>query len=118
VNAVVWVYPSEVLPLKLRQRGSSVSTACNWICNFLVVYITPPAIQNIGYKTYIIFAVLNATWVPIMYFYYPETKGLALEDVDRLFAKGEAVRHEMTFDYDPKNQDEEQRVESISMQKA
>lgn len=34
--------------------------------NFLIVYITPPAIQNIGYKTYIIFAVLNATWVPII----------------------------------------------------
>lgn len=37
--------------------------------------------------------VLNACWVPIIYFTYPETKGLALEDVDRLFAKTEeAVR--------------------------
>lgn len=31
-QATVWVYPSEILPLKLRQRGSSISTACNWIC--------------------------------------------------------------------------------------
>ena len=30
-QATVWVYPSEILPLRLRQRGSSVSTACNWI---------------------------------------------------------------------------------------
>lgn len=30
-QATVWVYPSEILPLKLRQRGSSISTACNWI---------------------------------------------------------------------------------------
>lgn len=65
-QATVWVYPSEILPLKLRQRGSSISTACNWISNFLIVYITPPAILNIGWRTYIIFAVLNATWVPIM----------------------------------------------------
>ncbi|KAI6849200.1 general substrate transporter [Hortaea werneckii] len=84
-QATVWVYPSEILPLKLRQRGSSVSTACNWICNFIIVYITPPAIQNIGYRTYIIFAVLNTTWLPIIYFFFPETKGLALEDVDQLF---------------------------------
>ena len=48
--------------------------------------ITPPAISNIGWKTYIIFAVLNACWVPIIYFFFPETKGLELEDVDRLFA--------------------------------
>lgn len=65
-QATVWVYPSEILPLKLRQRGSSLSTACNWISNFVIVYITPPAIRNIGWRTYIIFAVLNATWVPIM----------------------------------------------------
>ena len=89
-QATVWVYPSEILPLRLRQRGSSVSTGCNWILNYAVVQFTPPSLQNIGYKTYIIFAVLNACWVPIIYVFFPETKGLELEDVDRLFAQGEA----------------------------
>jgi sugar porter (SP) family MFS transporter len=84
-QATVWVYPSEILPLRLRQRGSAVSTASNWIFNYLVVQITPPAITNIGWRTYIIFAVLNALWVPIIYIFFPETKGLELEDVDRLF---------------------------------
>ena len=58
-QATVWVYPSEILPLRLRQKGSSISTASNWICNYIIVQITPPAIQNIGWRTYIIFAVLN-----------------------------------------------------------
>lgn len=58
-QATVWVYPSEILPLRLRQRGSSISTASNWICNFIIVQITPPAISNVGWRTYIIFAVLN-----------------------------------------------------------
>ncbi len=30
-QATVWVYPAEILPLRLRQRGSSVSTACKLI---------------------------------------------------------------------------------------
>jgi MFS family permease len=34
-QATVWVYPSEILPLRLRQRGSSISTAANWICNYV-----------------------------------------------------------------------------------
>ncbi|KAI8677605.1 hypothetical protein NCS56_00650800 [Fusarium sp. Ph1] len=85
-QATVWVYPSEVLPLRLRQRGSSISTAANWIFNYMIVQITPISIDNIGWRTYIIFAVLNTLWVPLIYLFFPETKGLELEDVDRLFA--------------------------------
>ncbi|OAA56243.1 sugar transporter STL1 [Niveomyces insectorum RCEF 264] len=85
-QATVWVYPSEILPLRLRQRGSSISTASNWIFNYMVVQITPVAITNIGWKTYIIFGVLNTVFVPIIYFVFPETKGLELEDMDRLFS--------------------------------
>ena len=66
-----------------------MATASNWIFNYLVVQITPPAINNIGWRTYIIFAVFNAAWVPIIYFFYPETAGLQLEDIDRLFSKKE-----------------------------
>lgn len=31
----------------------------------------------------------TACFVPIIYFFFPETRGLALEDVDRLFATSE-----------------------------
>jgi len=52
----------------------------------MIVQITPIAIENIGWKTYIIFAALNAFWVPIIYLFFPETKGLELEAIDRLFS--------------------------------
>jgi sugar porter (SP) family MFS transporter len=42
-QATVWVYPSEILPLKLRQRGSSISTASNWIC---VSLFPPPSLAS------------------------------------------------------------------------
>lgn len=35
-----------------------------------------------------IFAVLNAVFMPMVYFFYPETKGLELEDIPLLFAQG------------------------------
>ncbi|KAF4454546.1 sugar transporter stl1 [Fusarium albosuccineum] len=38
-QATVWVYPSEILPLRLRQRGSSISTAANWIFNYAICQI-------------------------------------------------------------------------------
>ncbi|KAG7529308.1 hypothetical protein FFLO_05736 [Filobasidium floriforme] len=86
-QAVVWVYPSEILSLKYRQKGSSISTACNWIINYMIVQITPIALVSIHYKYYIIFAVINASFVPIIYMFFPETKGLTLEAVDAIFSR-------------------------------
>ena len=56
----------------------------------MIGQITPIALEKIGYRTYIIFAVFNATFVPIIYLFFPETKGLELEEVDKLFARGDA----------------------------
>ena len=97
-QATVWVYPAEILPLFIRQRGSSISTASNWICNYAVVQFTPPAISNIGYKTYIIFAITNALWVPIIYLFFPETKGLELEAVDAIFMRPNPVKESFNED--------------------
>ena len=59
------------------------------MCVFTVVQITPIAIGNIGWRTFMIFAVFNALWVPLVYAFFPETNGLELENVDHLFDKGE-----------------------------
>ena len=43
------------------------------------------AIANIAWRFYIIFAVLNFAWFFIVWFFYVETKGLSLEEVDLMF---------------------------------
>lgn len=58
------------------------------MCVFCVVQITPIAIDNIGWRTFVIFAVLCFTWIPLVYAFFPETSGLQLEDIDHLFEKG------------------------------
>jgi hypothetical protein len=49
--------------------------------------ITPVAFSNIGYKTYIVFAVINACIVPSVYFFFPETAYRSLEEMDEIFHK-------------------------------
>lgn len=88
-QATVWLIPSEILPLRIRTQGSALSTASNWIMNFAVVKFTPSAIENIKYRVYIIFAVLNALWLPIIAFYLPETARKSLEEMDQVFHRGE-----------------------------
>lgn len=53
----------------------------------MVVMITPVAFTNIGYQTYIIFAVINAFMFPCVYFFYPETAYRSLEETDTISHK-------------------------------
>lgn len=41
----------------------------------------------LGYGIYVIFAIFNFLFIPIVYFFYPETKGRSLEELDVMFAK-------------------------------
>lgn len=90
--AVPWLYPAEVNTQRMRISGAGVATATNWICNYVVVLVTPVGINNIGWKYYLVYAVLNAAFVIVVQVFYVETAGLALEEIDELFEK-QAIIH-------------------------
>ena len=45
-------------------------------------------ISNIHWGTYLFFALVNACFLPLIYFTYPETARRSLEEIDIIFAKG------------------------------
>ncbi|PWN92580.1 general substrate transporter [Acaromyces ingoldii] len=79
-----WIYPSEIAPLAIRGQVASMGSGVNLLSNFAVVQITPKAIQNISNRYFIVFAVFNAVTVFALYFLYPETSRLTLEEIDLL----------------------------------
>ncbi|KAI0379672.1 general substrate transporter [Hypomontagnella monticulosa] len=83
-----WLYPAEINPIKTRAKANATSTCTNWLFNFLIVMVTPVMIANIGWGTYLFFAVVNACFLPIIWFFYPETAKRSLEEIDIIFAKG------------------------------
>ncbi|KAM0723568.1 hypothetical protein Q7P37_000555 [Cladosporium fusiforme] len=88
INVVPWVYGPEILPLEARTRGTAISVSAHWLWNFFIVMIIPKSpvlINRIGWRTYLIFMVLLALFIPIIYFFYPETSNLSLEDIDLIF---------------------------------
>lgn len=83
-----WLYPAEVNPVKTRGKANAVSTCVNWLFNFLIVMVTPIMVKRISWGTYLFFAAMNACFIPIIYFFYPETARRSLEEIDIIFAKG------------------------------
>ncbi|KAF9954726.1 hypothetical protein BGZ72_004334 [Mortierella alpina] len=82
---VSWTYPAEIYPLRIRSKAVSLSTASNWAFNFILAYAVPPALENIQYRTYFIFAVFCVAMTIHVFFMFPETKGRTLEEMDELF---------------------------------
>ncbi|KAL2141732.1 hypothetical protein VTI28DRAFT_2043 [Corynascus sepedonium] len=87
---VPWLYPPEILPLKIRSKGASLSTATNWAFNWLVGEMTPILQELIAWRLYLVHAFFCALSFVVVYFLYPETCGVRLEDMDALF--GDSTR--------------------------
>lgn len=82
-----WVYPPEINSIRTRTMATSVSTCTNWLSNFAVVMFTPIFINQSKWGCYLFFALMNFAYIPIIYFFYPETAGRSLEEIDIIFAK-------------------------------
>ncbi|PKS12142.1 hypothetical protein jhhlp_001440 [Lomentospora prolificans] len=82
---IPWLYPPEILPLSIRSKGASLSTATNWAFNWLVGEITPVLQDAIHWRLYLLHAFWCAVSFVVVYFIYPETCGVRLEDMGVLF---------------------------------
>jgi len=83
-----WVVIGEIFPLPIRSRGVALSTASNWLWNCIITVITPYMVGkdkgNLGAKVFFIWGALCTACFIYAYFLIPETKGLSLEQVDRM----------------------------------
>lgn len=86
VNCIPWCYVPEILPLHARSKGMGVGISANWLWNFFVVMITPILLGRLPWQGYLIFMATNFLFVPLVYFCYPETANLTLEEIDLIFA--------------------------------
>jgi len=83
-----WVLIGEIFPLPIRSRGVALSTASNWLWNTIIAVITPYMVGedrgNLRSSVFFVWGGLCTGAFIYAYFFIPETKGLTLEQVDRM----------------------------------
>ena len=79
---VMWVLLAEMFPNRMRAMALAIGTASNWIFNFIVTTVFPPASTGLGltwvYGAFAFFVLLSYFFVQSK---IPETKGRSLEEM-------------------------------------
>ena len=83
-----WIVIGEIFPLPIRSRGVGLSTASNWLWNTIIAVITPYMVGeqrgNLKSSVFFVWGALCTCAFVYTYFLVPETKGLSLEQVDKM----------------------------------
>ena len=104
---MLFAYPAEIFPYRTRQKGISITLAMTLGAILLNVFINHIALNNLGWKYYIIFCVLLAIFPTISYFFFPETKGHTLESIAEIFNSPDSQIAEPILARIPSNEDVE-----------
>ncbi|CAJ2635556.1 probable polyol transporter 6 [Trifolium pratense] len=94
---VTWVYSSEIFPMKLRAQGHSIGVAVNRTMNAAVSmsFISIYKAITIG-GSFFMFAGISVIALIFFYFFVPETKGKALEEMEMLFTRKSSDKTALT----------------------
>jgi len=82
-GAVIWVYIGEVFPNRVRARGQSLGSFSHWFMNGVISFTFPVLAAKSGGYPFVFFAAMMAAEFFVVLFFYPETKGLSLEELQK-----------------------------------
>ncbi|MGH9552503.1 MAG: MFS transporter, partial [Terriglobales bacterium] len=82
-GAVIWVYVSEIFPTPVRAKGQSVGSSTHWIMNAFISGLFPILAGASGAGPFVFFAAMMALQFVVVLRFFPETKGITLEDMEQ-----------------------------------
>ncbi|GAA6032117.1 hypothetical protein JCM8097_007081 [Rhodosporidiobolus ruineniae] len=90
-NPLPYLYVTEMWPLRHRAPAIGFEVALDATpsspaaMGVLGQYTSPIAMDSLGWKCYFIYTALLVLWIVGIYFTFPETKGMTLEEIALLF---------------------------------
>jgi len=87
-GAVIWVYLAEVFPNNVRAKGQSLGSFTHWFMNALISGTFPLVAARSGGYPFVFFSAMMVLQFFVVLFFFPETKGLTLEEMQKKLAAG------------------------------
>ncbi len=88
LGPIVWLMISEIFPNRARARAAAISTAANWMANFLVSFSFPVLLEMMGPSLCFLYAAMGVAAFIFIVGWVPETKGKSLEEISRQWRTG------------------------------
>jgi hypothetical protein len=75
--------------MQIRARGNAFATGIgNWLVSTFWSQLSPMALKELGWKFYFLFVAWDIViTIPIVFFFFKETKQMSLEEIDLLFGE-------------------------------
>lgn len=86
------MYIAETLETTTRAKGTAVGNLASSAASTVIQYSSGPAFLNIKYYFYIVFIFWDLFEATIIYFFWPETNGRTLEELDEVFSAKNPVK--------------------------
>lgn len=83
------LYVNEIWPSHLRTKGTSVFWVSQAVAICFNQFVNPVALDEIAWRYYLVYIGVLVAVIVFMFCYVPETKGLSLEDIGRIFDRAE-----------------------------
>jgi MFS family permease len=88
VGGTGWILQGEVFPTAVRGQAASFAAMIDWLANFALIEVFPVTSNAISLGgTMVVFAGLCAMAIAFIFWFLPETKGLPVEEIVRVFER-------------------------------
>ncbi|CAI7646981.1 unnamed protein product [Penicillium bialowiezense] len=90
-DTTMYLYVSEIFPTEIRPIGMGFSLFGQFAATLILLQTAPMGFGNVGWKYYLVIICWSIFFIPVIYFFFPETARLTLEEIAQNFGDEVAV---------------------------
>ncbi|KAJ5683080.1 hypothetical protein N7462_006245 [Penicillium macrosclerotiorum] len=90
-DTTMYLYVSEIFPTEIRPIGMGFSLFGQFAATLILLETAPMGFNNAGWKYYLVIICWSTFFIPVIYFFFPETARLTLEEIAMNFGEEVAV---------------------------